>query len=1060
MKPLVCVVPSQQVLELTAELQSLGSRVAVGTGVAVAARRTQHASAGGPHACPGATHATHPSAAAAAADLAQRAERWLAQGYDASILLLGLPAESVLDAIVAARLAAGAQLGLSWQVVSATLPPKAQQQRRPGSKPGAGNASQLQPQTQGQLAIKLLREVAAHHRQHRAGECWRAGGDHALVTARLSPLNELLAPLLGLTARSFVGADLTRLEKDPARTGGGAIAVEGELLAVLHDVRCISTVCSRQQPGVKTARMQPQFLPFEQVRQRAEQQEVARRRRVQSEGAGVAAAAARRGTVAPQRRPSPVPAELAAGADPEEGEASPTSPFMQDEQQVDKEKEQQQLQEQGNVLDYQACLYASPAKPGPTGRQLAGAESMPAGSAGSPALSSSGAAAAAAPGSPSQPWEQQQSVDLDGLRREFGRLYASATAQHRVQQAAASPQGSPTAAARASRVGAPRPASSLAVAESADAASMAAAVARIQQSLRPQQHHQQQQESEFVGAWWQQAEEPELEEELEDAAPEERAGPPPEAAAGSPNSRHLTTDLEQELAALHARALSSRCANERQHQHQRRVDSAAAQPSQTGSPPPRDLSDLFDTQFLEGLAGEEEGEVQQRSAASSRAASQGWTRAASPGSASYAAGAGYARRVPQQPRPLQQQQRRQQAEQEGSPRSEQHNSTLQAFSYMPSAGSTSRLQLAARPALASPPLHHDPVGLEAAGRRGLQEAGAQPPAHAGGTPLEPLESLEAESCQVAAVALADLQREQRLNAELLRQLHELQQQVHELAAVAAAVQQPPSAGVDDPADFHGLLAALQRERAVAWALRAQLQSAESAAAEEAAQLEVAMCTTQRQLALAQARCAAWERRSPLASLLRRYEEEVGRLEDEAEELRRENATLARLLAEAELVSLSRGAGPLPPDAAGVCRALYAKLRAAQAQARRLQGDKADLQRALNGLQRRDRLAELARRQAGEHLRRAEEARRALAAAEAAREAQGLAAAAAAARAEEAEGRLEATRQKLAAVAARAAALEDANESLREQVHILRAGQSRDRILKHIQHSPPARLTGA
>lgn len=195
---------------------------------------------------------------------------------------------------------------------------------------------------------------------------------------------------------------------------------------------------------------------------------------------------------------------------------------------------------------------------------------------------------------------------------------------------------------------------------------------------------------------------------------------------------------------------------------------------------------------------------------------------------------------------------------------------------------------------------------------------------------------------------------------------------------------------------------------------------------------------------------AWERREPLAAAFQRYEDVMARLESEAGELRQENQTLARLLAEADLVALSQAAGPLPDDAASVCRALHSKLKAAQAQARRLGEDKAGLQRAMQGLQRRDRLAALARRQADEHLRRAEEAQARLAQRERQLEQQCLAAAASAARAEVLEDRLATAERELAGAGAQNEGLQEANDSLRKQVHLLRAQLSREGVLKHIQ----------
>lgn len=198
------------------------------------------------------------------------------------------------------------------------------------------------------------------------------------------------------------------------------------------------------------------------------------------------------------------------------------------------------------------------------------------------------------------------------------------------------------------------------------------------------------------------------------------------------------------------------------------------------------------------------------------------------------------------------------------------------------------------------------------------------------------------------------------------------------------------------------------------------------------------------------RCAAWESRSPLASLFQRVEAEVARLEAEAEELRRENATLARLLAEAELAELSRAAGPLPPDAASACRALHTKLKAAQRQAGRAAAERDALRQQLAAAARRDRLAELARRQAADQMRRAEETAGRLAAAEAMREQQSLAAAESAAAADALQGRLAEAEGQLAALAAQCADLQDANASLRSQVLLLRGAADRVRVLRHTQ----------
>jgi predicted FMN-binding regulatory protein PaiB len=105
--------------------------------------------------------------------------------------------------------------------------------------------------------------------------------------------------------------------------------------------------------------------------------------------------------------------------------------------------------------------------------------------------------------------------------------------------------------------------------------------------------------------------------------------------------------------------------------------------------------------------------------------------------------------------------------------------------------------------------------------------------------------------------LAELEREQRINATLLRQLHELQQQVEEAvvaaAAASAAAAQPLAPGASDPADFNGLLAALQTVRQQHTALHHKMQLQQQQAEEQRLALEAQMHTQERQLAVAAAR---------------------------------------------------------------------------------------------------------------------------------------------------------------------------------------------------------------
>jgi hypothetical protein len=118
---------------------------------------------------------------------------------------------------------------------------------------------------------------------------------------------------------------------------------------------------------------------------------------------------------------------------------------------------------------------------------------------------------------------------------------------------------------------------------------------------------------------------------------------------------------------------------------------------------------------------------------------------------------------------------------------------------------------------------------------------------------------EAEGTDVEAL-LDELQREQRLNGVLLQQLHQVQHQLEETAAAAvaaaAAAANPPAPGVEDPADFNGLLAALQLERQQHALLRRTAQLQEQQADEARLALEAQLHTLQRQLLAATARQAA------------------------------------------------------------------------------------------------------------------------------------------------------------------------------------------------------------
>ena len=125
---------------------------------------------------------------------------------------------------------------------------------------------------------------------------------------------------------------------------------------------------------------------------------------------------------------------------------------------------------------------------------------------------------------------------------------------------------------------------------------------------------------------------------------------------------------------------------------------------------------------------------------------------------------------------------------------------------------------------------------------------------------QPHPAAVAEVADVAEL-LEELEREQRINAALLRQLHEVHQQLEEAvaaasAAAAAAAVQPLAPGVEDPADFNALLAALQLERQRHAATRQQLQLQQQYSDEQRLGLEAQLHTQHRQLLVAAARYAA------------------------------------------------------------------------------------------------------------------------------------------------------------------------------------------------------------
>lgn len=154
-------------------------------------------------------------------------------------------------------------------------------------------------------------------------------------------------------------------------------------------------------------------------------------------------------------------------------------------------------------------------------------------------------------------------------------------------------------------------------------------------------------------------------------------------------------------------------------------------------------------------------------------------------------------------------------------------------------------------AVASPVTMNQSVGSS---RPCAQQQGLSTPA---GPALDCLRGSPTQQAAEVSALLAELEREQRINATLLRQLHELQQQVEEAvvsaAAASAAAAQPLAPGASDPAGFNGLLAALQTVRQQHAALHNKMQLQQQQAEEQRLALEAQMHTQERQLAVAAAR---------------------------------------------------------------------------------------------------------------------------------------------------------------------------------------------------------------
>ena len=317
----------------------------------------------------------------------------------------------------------------------------------------------------------------------------------------------------------------------------------------------------------------------------------------------------------------------------------------------------------------------------------------------------------------------------------------------------------------------------------------------------------------------------------------------------------------------------------------------------------------------------------------------------------------------------------------------------------------------------------------------------------------------------AAKALQEeLRLEQRVSAALLVQLHEVS---------------PQAPGVQHPTDFNALLTALQLERQQHSAARRELQRQQREADEQRLALEAQLLAQRRELLAATARqasqpcsmqgvwnnmlwhapsavrrtgcrCRAWEQQSPLASIFQRCEDEVARLQAQCRRLEAEGVQLAAALAAADLDRVGEAAAALPPEAATVSRELHRKLRAQEQQLGRLRQERDALQQQVQGVERRERLGQLCRRQAEATARESADLRGQLQACQQQLEAQALAAAAAQAEATRLREQLELVEAQEAAQEAARRGCRDTAESLRQQVALLRGQAARDRVLRSVQ----------
>lgn len=310
--------------------------------------------------------------------------------------------------------------------------------------------------------------------------------------------------------------------------------------------------------------------------------------------------------------------------------------------------------------------------------------------------------------------------------------------------------------------------------------------------------------------------------------------------------------------------------------------------------------------------------------------------------------------------------------------------------------------------------------------------------------------------QEGGEAAAELEKERRINALLLRQLQDAEERAAlATAAAAAAITKTARSGdvpmlasplTDsvDPSDFSGAILALRDERQRTQDLQLRAQQA----VEQQLSVEVALAAVQRELVITRARCKALERGTSLAHAYEMCEREVQSCQERCERLEKENVELSMKVAESDLnavvkdVISRRSSNNLPEQSSSttaVVSTLHSKLQAAQIQIRRLLEAAIAQQGELKRMERTARGGEVARRAADEANRRNAALQGALTAAEAMARTQGLDAAEAWAAVEELIRERDEAQTSLHTEQRRVEELTDLTKALRAQLAVCNSG---------------------